>query len=590
MKAEITMRQKPVHGVLIAILLILAAPARAVDPEAIHQAIDRGVAALKKLRRADGSWPHAEMGATALAGLTLLECAAAPNDPAVVSATTSVRNRSLTCTHTYSLALGVLFLDRLGDVADRPLIQSMAVRLLAGQDRTGGWVYQCPALTGNERARLTALIRRSKETERRDLPEEEGKRTRVELFPEVREQLERFNNLPAGRAPTMSDNSNTQFAILALWVARRHGVPIEKALTLIEARFRTTQLADLGWGYLPHTTESEEGTESRVSSPSMTCVGVLALAIVHGAVAEAVRAGDAKVRPRDIAKDACLLRGLAGLSTTIGAPGDNKERSPKPPETIYYFLWSLERVCVALDLDAIHTKDWYGWGAEFLLVNQEIDGSWQGRFGACGADTCFALLFLKRVNLLRDLTTEVKGKLRKSTERVLTTGVGIKDPGPVKPPREHDDIKPDPRPKDTPAARLASILVDAAEADRAPILDRLRDSKGVEYTEALAAAIPRLGVVARRQARAALAQRLARMKPRTLAAYLGDEEAEIRRAAAVACAQKELRSHIPALIPLLRDPVPAVVQAAHSALKQLSGEEIGPAPDAWQAWWDKHKE
>ena len=41
----------------------------------------------------------------------------------------------------------------------------------------------------------------------------------------------------------------------------------------------------------------------------------------------------------------------------------------------YYFLWSLERVAVALDLDTIGKKDWYGWGAEILLENQAPNGA-----------------------------------------------------------------------------------------------------------------------------------------------------------------------------------------------------------------------
>src|SRR5262249_39207659 len=46
-----------------------------------------------------------------------------------------------------------------------------------------------------------------------------------------------------------SDNSNTQFAILALWVAQRHGVPMERTLKLMVQRFRQSQNADGSWGY-----------------------------------------------------------------------------------------------------------------------------------------------------------------------------------------------------------------------------------------------------------------------------------------------------------------------------------------------------
>ena len=49
-------------------------------------------------------------------------------------------------------------------------------------------------------------------------------------------------------APT-TDNSNTQFAILALWVAQRHDVPMDRTLRLIANRFQTSQNADGSWGY-----------------------------------------------------------------------------------------------------------------------------------------------------------------------------------------------------------------------------------------------------------------------------------------------------------------------------------------------------
>ena len=45
-------------------------------------------------------------------------------------------------------------------------------------------------------------------------------------------------------APTWAqgdDNSNSQFAMLALWAARRHDVPVEHALLLAEQRYRTSQ-------------------------------------------------------------------------------------------------------------------------------------------------------------------------------------------------------------------------------------------------------------------------------------------------------------------------------------------------------------
>ena len=66
-----------------------------------------------------------------------------------------VRKASTTTTHTYSIALSILFLDLLGDSDDVPLIESLMVRLLAGQDATfGGWGYTCPIISMAETRRL----------------------------------------------------------------------------------------------------------------------------------------------------------------------------------------------------------------------------------------------------------------------------------------------------------------------------------------------------------------------------------------------------------------------------------------------------
>ena len=78
----------------------------------------------------------------------------------------------------------------------------------------------------------------------------------------------------AGRLASMrglnhgDDNSNTQFGVLGLWTARKHGVPTEAAFRLIENRFLATQNASGGWPY----------GMAGAGSPSMTCSGLLGLA------------------------------------------------------------------------------------------------------------------------------------------------------------------------------------------------------------------------------------------------------------------------------------------------------------------------
>src|SRR5205814_4269202 len=48
---------------------------------------------------------------------------------------------------------------------------------------------------------------------------------------------------------TTGDNSNTQFATLALWIARRHKLRANATLAAMEQRCRAMQEADGGWPY-----------------------------------------------------------------------------------------------------------------------------------------------------------------------------------------------------------------------------------------------------------------------------------------------------------------------------------------------------
>jgi hypothetical protein len=611
----------PALALAAGVWAVWAVPTRAVDQEAVGKAVERGVAALRTMQGDNGKWTHPEIGATALAGLTLLECDVPADDKAVVKAADAVRAASVTCTHTYSISLSILFLDRLGDPLDVPLIESLTVRLLAGQSVAGGWSYDCPPIGADEQRRLTTKVReRTELVGRRELPKPGAeKRTARDLSPEIQEQLAVLSRRIAPAVQSNGDNSNTQFATLALWVARRYGLPVENALQAIDLRFRTSQGREGGWPYMSMTRPAGlppgAPTPGMPSSATMTCAGLLGLAVVHGATAEAVRERKPRGKPLAIDKDEVMTRGLLALSTAVDHPAS--ERKAAPPQAggkDFYFLWSLERVCVILDLDTLDKKDWYAWGAEILLASQAGDGSWRGLYAEHGADTCFALLFLKRSNLARDLTANIKGKLTDAQLRELrgggVGGAGLKagprpklDPGIQGKDAKHEPEQARPSeklapipdkappadrpPADGASARLADELVKAAPDQQATLLQKLRDTKGVENTEALTFAIPRLEGEARKNAREALAYRLARLKPETLTNYLKDEEKEIRRAAALACAMRSLKSHIPHLIPLMRDRETDVSRAAHAALKDLSGGDAGPTAEDWEAWWKK---
>jgi HEAT repeat protein len=114
------------------------------------------------------------------------------------------------------------------------------------------------------------------------------------------------------------------------------------------------------------------------------------------------------------------------------------------------------------------------------------------------------------------------------------------------------------------------------------------------------AAIPQLPAPFRDKAREALVERMTRMKAKTLKDKFTEDDPEVRRAAAMACARKLETGLIPDLINLLQDPEPLVVDGARQALKGLTAQDFGPeaganreqrtlARAAWFGWWLNQK-
>jgi hypothetical protein len=338
----------------------------------VDQAIDRGVQYLLKTQAPRGTWaprtPH-HVSLAALPALTLLECGVSGDEPPLQKAARHVRAAVPTLQGTYELALAILFLDRLGQPRDRPLIRTLALRLAAGQGPDGGWTYRCPLLTREDESTLLASLRRAGTAA-------------VESEP--------------GEA---SDNSNTQFAVLGLWAARRHGLPLEQSLARVAQRFRRSQNPARGWAYR----FVERGGRL---TPSMTCAGLLGLAV------------DPALNAKPTGPDAHIEDAFKVLGQFIGRPLGWARPPGGNPAIHLYFLWSLERTAVLYNRRRIQGKDWYRWGAELLVGAQVEDGSWNagGYPGATPiADTCFALLFLKRANLTPDLTRKLE-LLSKITE------------------------------------------------------------------------------------------------------------------------------------------------------------------------------
>lgn len=614
-------------------------------------AIDRGAAFLKTQQQPGGQWTYRStiqgghaMGATSLAALTLLECNVDRNDPAIRQAANYVRlaaidsNRGDGGDQTYDIALAILFLDRLGSEKDVRLIESLVVRLLGGQGVSGGWTYACPTIQAGEAMRLRDNVMRTEDTPRKA----DKKPTLNDLPREIIAQLQQIQIAqPLGAIGTDGDNSNTQFATLALWVGRRHGLPVETALWRIEQRYRAGQNLDGGWSYSSGNSKSG----GSASTPAMTGAGLLGLAVAYGYAYEKEERrtekglAPSKRRVPDAAADPAVRGGLAILSTAIGiapaavAPAGGLNLAPPQVgagiagrgagegslASNFYYLWSLERVCMAYDLEKLGEKDWYAWGTNLILPQQAQDGSWTGN-GYTGSgdktiDSCLALLFLTRSNLAKDLTASLRGRVHDPFERRLRSKPSsAKVAGALADAAKAPDLGPQLKLPDAPSlltlpapisantevGRLSLRLVKAAEtAEQEQALRELRDTKGVVYTEALAMAIPHLEGPRKLRAREALAERLTRMSAATLREKLKDDDPEVRRAAALAAAMNDDKTFIPDLVPLVTDPVSSVARAIPVALEKLTGQNLGPQADAspadraaarvrWQEWWDKN--
>ncbi len=143
----------------------------------VDRTIDRGVEFLRRQQHFDGSWGHLiakvsqrfTPGVSALAALTMLECGVPADDPQVQLAARYLRARMSDIKTTYSIAMTILFFDRLGEAADVPRIRTLALRLIAGQKPSGGWDYSCPSLSEDDELGLLALLYKDRPTSPRDL-------------------------------------------------------------------------------------------------------------------------------------------------------------------------------------------------------------------------------------------------------------------------------------------------------------------------------------------------------------------------------------------------------------------------------------
>jgi hypothetical protein len=311
----------------------------------VREALDDAIHFLKQQQRKDGSWPDwikQSGGVASLCTLALLEAGVPVEDPAIQRALTYLRKlRPEEINATYSTSLQTMVFAKAEPFRD-----------LAALDRNVRWLERTQIQDGMTKGGWS------------------------------------YPGLSA-------DNSNSQFALLALHEAERAGVKVDaRVWRLAKAYWEDCQNPDGSWGY----------RKGMPGTGSMTCAGITSLVIandmVHQSNAQVV--GNRIQCCQEMAADSDdrVVRALQWLGNNFSVsrnPGGSAQA------WLLYYLYGLERVGRMTAHRFIGGHDWYREGAHHLLHEMKsavaASGGWQGK-GYEEKDknvaTSFAMLFLAK--------------------------------------------------------------------------------------------------------------------------------------------------------------------------------------------------
>ena len=327
--------------------------------EAVRGAVDGAIAFLRQKQRPTGEWdeyPGYRPGTTALCALALLSAGLDKDDPNVAKALEFLRDFSpQEQNQTYPISLQTMVFCLADPETDRARIEANVAWLVERQLKTsneydGGWSY-----------------------------------------------------VGIDQASERADNSNSQFALLALYEAEQVGVAIDEAVwKRAENYWSRMQNDDGSWGYRASTL-NPEGFPSGYGTGSMTCAGIAALAMCSG-VREAARArveGDDFVCCQDV-EDEIAVRISSGLNW-MGkhfSAKTNPGRAAGADTYFFYYLYGLERIGRLTANRFVGRSDWYREGADALLRRKgALSQFWNAQKDLAGnnaVSTAFALLFLSK--------------------------------------------------------------------------------------------------------------------------------------------------------------------------------------------------
>ena len=333
--------------VLLAALLLVAPAAAQAKKEAlaerVKRSIDKSIEYLRANQRANGSFEtdlaaaNIHGGWTALASLALLNAGVSPKDPAMTKSLEFLRKLDTSSVYVKSLQTMVFVEARQPE--DKLRIGENIAWLIKARvlkdGKLAGWSYD-------------------------------------------------------DKIAIVTDNSNTQYALLGLHYGSQAGVAIKREIwESIRDYYLTTQKEDGGWVYSAKTLDGGLGA----TSMTMTAAGLCGLFIAGMELAVPCASTGVPGKTRacgEYADNAALARAKSWISTRF---------TIDLPQRVFYHIYGLERTGRLSGERFFGPYDWYREGCQWLIDRQKPDGHFEAR-GTWDqwpvVSTSFALLFLSK--------------------------------------------------------------------------------------------------------------------------------------------------------------------------------------------------
>jgi hypothetical protein len=378
--------------VTFCLLLALQAPPPAAppDPKAVDEAIRKGIDYLRK--EPAHALGHLGADPAPLLLLTFVRTGVPESDPFLQNLMARMRLQKFLRTGqpqlTYSVALVAMALEELDRVKYQHTIALCAQYLVDSQSRDGSWSYG----NGTGFAQDFTFPEFSAPA-----PAVGGKTLAEDGKPKVERRI--VIRRRGEGAAIVGDNSCSQYAALGLRACHDAGIVIPEDVVRLAAKcWHDRQFNGPGSEAKPSVTTGTPGgdvltgriagwaygacKEEASQSAAMTAGGVGSLVITD------------YLLKKDWKTDPDVEAGLKWL----GRYFSDEVLRWKPGNSLYYYMYALERAALLSGTGRLGTHDWYAEGAKLLLETQRPDGSWAGSavFSNLWCDTCFAILFLKR--------------------------------------------------------------------------------------------------------------------------------------------------------------------------------------------------